>query len=260
MAIHVNCINPLCAHEAHIPDRLAGKRVRCPKCGTAQSAPTLVDGFVIEDELEATIDSNMQSSLCEVARVRGFPAIKLQPPAGLLDPENVEDDSEDEMELGPGEDEWLEFCASAAAEWREIARKTLVADHPIRSAVPQHEDAVIWNIQQALELLPGLLKSLPLEDVQCVRDFWLPNPLDHIEGIEEATRIIIEKLEAEGRLMLKKVSGIRSIEFAINRRIEKPDGLTIILWRQFRDGGVDGVPHIVSRTTATTYSVGVTAM
>ncbi|MCA9123810.1 MAG: hypothetical protein H6822_00405 [Planctomycetaceae bacterium] len=66
-------------------------------------------------------------------------------------------------------------------------------------------------------------------------------PLQHVEGITAATNVMIEKMEAEGALIRKEMSGIKGLEYAAEIRTGRPRGLTITLWRKFADGAVDGM-------------------
>ena len=108
--------------------------------------------------------------------------------------------------------------------------------------------------QEILQKLP----SLPITTMNKVTTCWRQRPKRDIEGAEETVKFIIETIKDEASLIREHVSGIQSLKVSVAQLNDPlaPEGLSIILWREFTDGNIDGVPHIVARTGERKFTFG----
>jgi len=182
-------------------------------------------------------------SLYDVAWTRGFPGLNLTP----------EEQGDSAVVVSSGERAWLVFCANSRPDWLDKAKEALAEIPPSRPGEPPTED-LVWNIAQAKDALARRGPSLHTVDYEVVKAYWTnvdgrwqPHPVCESGSLENTVQVVVEKLQAEARLMRRELSDILSIEHAAQDHSE-PDGLSVILWRRFRGGDVDGVPHFLAQT------------
>ena len=104
--------------------------------------------------------------------------------------------------------------------------------------------------------LTGGIKGLSIVNEQLPSKFWNPCPIETITGINATIDAVMAKLKQEGRLIEQYVANVESLTASVRKGdwldgVTEPkphDHVTIIMSRDFRNGGSDLIVHHVFRT------------
>ena len=111
-------------------------------------------------------------------------------------------------------------------------------------------------------LLSKALHALPIVNEDIPGQSWTKGPIEDYKGVNATADAIINKLKEEARLILVHVANIKFLDVSAYRnrtldgvKHEGPvDHLTISMARNFQNGGVDLIQHMVFRKSIQDFS------
>jgi hypothetical protein len=111
-------------------------------------------------------------------------------------------------------------------------------------------------------LLSKALHALPIVNEDIPGQSWTKGPIKDYKGVNATADAILNKLKEETRLILAHVANIKSLDISAYRnrtlddvKHEGPvDHLTISMARNFQNGGVDMIQHMIFRKSIQEFS------
>jgi DNA-directed RNA polymerase subunit RPC12/RpoP len=108
--------------------------------------------------------------------------------------------------------------------------------------------AELIGLDELRDQLLSKLKALPKKDIADLPDQFRKRPSQTIEGIENAVKIITEKLQKQADRIFQNVTGIEKLRADISATTAPKFSLSVCIWRYFRNGASDGILNIVIKT------------
>ena len=120
---------------------------------------------------------------------------------------------------------------------------------------PICQGLALENIDSVRNPLAKQLGSLPLVREDLPDEFWDPDPIDTITGIDATIEAVIDKIKKEANIILQYVKNIHSLSVTINlsehldgvNHDGQEDHVVIQMTRHFRNGGSDIIIHHIFR-------------
>jgi len=146
--------------------------------------------------------------------------------------------------------------------FKDKSHKDVGISHSKQSVESIFQGTAPDKLEDMRLLLSKALHALPIVNEDIPGQSWTKGPIEDYRGVNATADAIINKLKEEGRLILLHVANIKSLDVSAYRnrtldgvKHEGPvDHLTISMARNFQNGGVDLIQHMVFRKSIQDFS------